>query len=271
MPSHSPKALRAAIPLALLSLLPAAAPAQRPAPPEEDSAPLELAREVELVETPPGQGEADPAIAALLVPYQISVARASIPLLSSYLERLASLEAKLVSRADYHGAIAVAKEQELVRGQLVYLQERLGDEGSNSSQRPAPLVLSPADAARSGTLANGSENALASWDPAAHATWILPGIEPGAYEVRLALAIAPDATTTSFLLREKFFTLTAPLDPADAKPIAASSSAATHVASLGTLKIRSGDGPLRIELAPDASPPKGLSILQIQLTPTFAH
>jgi len=271
MPSHPPTAPLVAISLALLSLHPAATHGQRPTPPPENGSPVKLAEEVGLIEDTPGQGDADPALAALLVPYQIAVARASIPLLSSYLERLASLETKLASRGDYHGAIAVVKEQELVRGQLVYLQERLGDEGSDSSQKPASLVLNPADAARSGNLANGAENALASWDPAAHATWILPGIEPGAYEVRLALALAPDATATSFLLREKFFTLTATLDPADAKPIASTSSAATHVASLGTLKIRSGDGPLRLELAPDAIPPKGLSILQIQLTPTFAH
>lgn len=204
------------------------------------------------------------AINPLRAQFERSASAALLPELEVYAQSLARLEQQLAQRGDWRGAIQTRDERLEVENRILSARARIAepvviDAPTNRPATPSVVTLNPAEA----TLAGGVElasspPALVNWSADSTATWSLPGLDGGGYEVVFEYASTNDAG--EFTIGEEFFTLTGELaatgDPETYRRI-----------NLGTLKIRTGDGSLTLGPVANGSPPGDLRLKSVVLVP----
>jgi hypothetical protein len=207
-------------------------------------------------QTHPPEGD----LRQLRAQFRESLLTALLPEQHAYHDQLLELEKKLVTAHDYAGAIQsrderIALEQEIT----AYEQElpRLAARASGADQLlPERIVFKPSDARLSG-LTLEKDGTLAQWSGSqASATWSLPKLPAGGYEVFLKYSSGKE-DITGFIVKENFYFLRGKTTPSNEKPAEK---------SLGTLRIRDGEGTLT--LAAESAPKNcALRLLALELAP----
>lgn len=183
-----------------------------------------------------------------------------LPEKKAHLGRLRELEKKLATTHNFAEAIRarderIALEQEItaLEQELPMLTARAAGEGKVLPER-IPMKL---DEATLTGVKLDKDGALAGWgESSGSASWLLPGIPPGGYEVILKYSCGKDEGGP-VLVKESFYSLRGTLTPTDNKPMEI---------NLGTLRVRDGRGILTIST--DASPKGGLMRLwSLELAP----
>jgi len=184
---------------------------------------------------------------------------AILPEQKAYREQLVDLEKKLVAAHDYAGAIQVRDERVALEQELTaYEQEmpRLAARAAGDERLlPERIVFKPADAKLSGITLD-KDGSLTQWGSSqASATWTLPKLPAGGYEVILKYSSGKD-DVAAFVVKENFYVLKGKTTPAE-KPTEK---------NLGTLRIRDGAGTLTLaaDTVPKNSP---MRLLSLELAP----
>ena len=121
--------------------------------------------------------------------HEAGMLRAALPLLKQHQAELAALEKRLAGNRDYAGAITARNERLAVAKDLARLEKeelllRSREQGLRAALLPDQIVLMPEQAVLSGVEREAGSGALTGWKKAgASATWKLPGLPPGGYEV----------------------------------------------------------------------------------------
>lgn len=134
----------------------------------------------------------------------------SLAPLKKQLTAAATLEKQLATAHDYDGAIRARDQQrrwqaeiERLDKQLLLIQAR--EQSLKAAALPDRITLAIDAAALDGVTREGT--VLTSWEKAgASATWTLPALPPGGYEVVLRYRCAP-TEGGEFVVKEKRFTL----------------------------------------------------------------
>lgn len=197
---------------------------------------------------------------ALRTSFRGGLLGAVLPEKKAHAAILADMEKKLASARDYANAIKV-RDERLALEQEVAVHElelaALGKRASgNSASLPRRIVLSPHDATLSGLKLN-EDGALTGWDTAGRtATWKLPGLPEGGYEVWVKYNCA-EGGSVNLEVRENFFLLRGKVKL---------EAGAQAEKNLGTLRIRHGDGAL-ILMADGIGQSVKFRIVAIELSP----
>ncbi len=203
------------------------------------------------------------SVAPLRAQFERSASQVLLPELEIYAQNLKRLEHQLVQRADWVGAIRTRDERLEVENRILAARARLADPAlvtpGNRPETPSTVALSPTDATLEGGVELASDPpVLVNWDVGSSATWSLPNLAEGGYEV--VFEYASTEPGGKFRIREQFFTLTGEL--------AATGDVETYRRiNLGTLRIRTGDGQLTLGPAANGSPPGDLRLKSVTLIP----
>ncbi len=182
-------------------------------------------------------------LAAMRAAAELRLARAFLPLLRKQAVDLLSLERQLAGSGDFEGAIAARNERQAVEKEASRLEKeelvlRSREQGIKSAMLPDEIVLMPDQAVLKGVAREPGTGALINWKkPGDSATWKLPGLPPGGYEIVLRCSCS-FSEGGSVVLREQSFTLGGSVDPLAQNPAEK---------NLGTLKITNGAGTLALE------------------------
>ena len=192
--------------------------------------------------------------------FRESLLSAILPEQREYHAHLAEVERKLAAAHDYAGAIQARDERVALEQEITaYEQElpRLAARASGAEQLlPERIVFKPADAKVSGVTLE-KDGALTQWSSAqASATWKLPKLPAGGYEVFLKYA-SGKGDTTGFVVKENFYLLHGKTTPTNDKPVEK---------NLGTLRIRDGEGTLTLT-AENIPKNSSLRLLALELAP----
>ena len=192
-----------------------------------------------LAAEPAVTGGGEGALSKLRAEFESTLAQCSVEPLKLHISELQALEKKAAVAADWKTALVARDERTRAEAELATL-EKVGlllqtVAGAQSTQGIVSLKMG--DAKLEGVKMDPTTGALIDWVGAgSHASWTLPGIPPGGYEV--VLRYASSATQGGTLeVREAFYSLTA-----DTKITLR--GAEEH--NLGTLRVRSGGGPLTV-------------------------
>ena len=192
--------------------------------------------------------------------FRESLLSAILPEQRDYHAQLAEVERKLAAAHDYAGAIQARDERVALEQEITaYEQElpRLTARAAGAEQLlPERIVFKPSDAKVSGATLE-KDGSLAQWSSAqASATWKLPKLPAGGYEVFLKYA-SDKNDITGFIVKENFYSLRGKTTPTNNKPLEK---------NLGTLRIRDGEGTLT--LTAESIPKNGsLRLLALELAP----
>jgi len=184
---------------------------------------------------------------------------ATLPEKQNYREALFSLEKQLASGGDFKGAIRARDERLALEQEIAIIQHQL--------MHP-PRVLSPASLAETvelkpaaatltaATLADAGdkESVLTNWAAEATATWTLPSLPAGGYEIYLTYTLKPGMTPVLHF-KENYYRLSATLSQAAETPTQA---------LLGTLRVREGGATLALSVK-ELTDPAALRVLGVLL------
>jgi hypothetical protein len=189
-----------------------------------------------------------------------SLLTAILPEQHVYHDELLELEKKLAAAHDFAGAIQARDERVMLEQEITAYEEempRLAARASGADQLlPERIVFKPADAKLSG-LALEKDGTLSQWSAAqSSATWTLPKLPAGGYEVFLRYSSGKD-DPTAFIVRENFYFLRGKTTPTNQK---------RSEKSLGTLRIRDGEGTLTLT-AENAPKNSALRLVSLELAP----
>ncbi len=208
-----------------------------------------------------GTGDAGQELAKLRAAFEADIAKTGEPQMRLYLAQLENLERSLAAEGDYAGAIRARDEAEVVRGQIASLDPSSppGTDAGDRSELPPKIIFLPKDALTVGTIWDRESDSLYGWRSRNElARWQLPNLPPGGYEVVLEFQ-AGTSEGGEFIISETFFYLGGQIRPTGAK---------IEKVNFGTLKIRSGQGPL--SLYATRTEPGGLMRLKsIELVPAW--
>lgn len=169
------------------------------------------------------------------------MASSSIPPLKKLIGDLEALEKKAAAANDFETAMAARTARLRSQAELAAAEKLLLLLQTAGETAPVgKIVLKLEDAVLEGVKLDPAKHVLTGWqNPASKATWKLPGIPPGGYEVVLRYS---SGTSEGGMVRvaEAFYTLTVPTR-------ITLNGAEDHF--LGTLRIRDGQGPLVISAA----------------------
>ncbi|MDB6076180.1 MAG: hypothetical protein JWO89_3820 [Verrucomicrobiaceae bacterium] len=189
-----------------------------------------------------GAGAQTADLTSLRAKLELGLAQGSLPALRQYIGELAALEKQAVAGRDYETASLVRTERLRATAEAA-AQEKLAllletrqqtEEGKGAS---AKIVLKISDAKLDGVILDPSTNVLTGWSkPGASATWKLPDLPPGGYEVVLRYASGP-LEGGNVLVQEAFYTLSGSIG---------TTLKGFEEQNIGTLKIRDGSGPFKI-------------------------
>jgi hypothetical protein len=184
--------------------------------------------------------------------FEIALARAEVAPLQSHVANLLTLEKKAVAAADWEIALAAREMRQKAEAELATLEKAellLGAVANLTAPRPK-VVFSAAEATTTGVRLDAAAGALRDWTPGGTATWRLPPLAPGGYEVLLRYSSSATQGGT-IRVQEEFYSLRGD----------------THITlrgpewhNLGTLRIRSG-GVLTVQ---------GLSVAKAGLMDLFS-
>jgi hypothetical protein len=181
-------------------------------------------------------------LAMLRTAHEISLLRASAPSLRQYAAELTALEKRCATNRDYKGAIAARNERQTIEKEISRIEKedlllKTREQSFRSAMLPDQIVLMPEQAVLSGVSREPGNGALTDWKKTgASATWKLPDLPPGGYEVLLRYSC--DALEGgSLAIGEQTFSLTGTADTTLKGPMEK---------NFGTLKITNGSGSLSI-------------------------
>lgn len=183
---------------------------------------------------PPNEERPDREITLLRIQYERNWIAASLKAVKKQLLAVTDLEKHLAAARDYDGAIAAREQARHWQAELLRLSHDLellqSREYVLKAEYPLPSVSLPLEAAKlSGVVHQGSM--LTGWAKAgASATWKLPKMVPGGYEVVLRYRCGP-LEGGSITVKESHFSLTAPVETTLRGP---------ERRNLGTLKVSEG-------------------------------
>jgi hypothetical protein len=184
-----------------------------------------------------GQNASENALTRLRSEFEAALARSSVPPLKQRVAELLEVEKRAAAAWDWGTALTAREkrlraEQELAAAEkLSLLLNTVKDDGRLSG----PVQLALSDAKLDGVRLDAARGVLTDWAAAgSKATWKLPDLSPGGYEV--VLRYTSSATQGGTVrVQEQFYSLTAD----------------THITLhgpeqhlIGTLRVRSGSGPL---------------------------
>ena len=167
-----------------------------------------------------------------------SLTKATLPELKQFIEELSALEKRAAAARDYPAALTLSKERKAAEAELELLAKRaaLLDVSQPASSAPS-LRLSASAAKLNGPSYAAAEDAIIGWSSsAASATWTLPSLAPGGYDVVLYYSCA-GGEGGSLVVKEAFYTLARDLK---------SPTQGLAQQTLGTLRIREGAGTFTI-------------------------
>lgn len=180
--------------------------------------------------------------AAMQVSHEAALLRTSLPVLRQYASELAASEKRCALAKDYPGAISARNERQMIEKEISRMEKealilRTREENLKSALVPDQIVLMPEQATLSGVEREPGTSTLASWSkPGASATWQLPNLRPGGYEVILRYSC--DALEGgSMVVSEAVFSLSGEVETSLKGPVEK---------NIGTLKITNGAGRLSI-------------------------
>lgn len=182
------------------------------------------------------------AIASLRVSHEIALLKATAPTLREYMAGLAALEKRLATAKDYRGAIKARDERSSVEQQLARMEKedlllKTRESGLRSAALPDEIILMPEQATLDGVTREPGTGALTEWKkPGSKATWKLPDLPPGGYEVIIRYS-CDLVEGGSLSIGEQAFSLSGTAD---------TTLKGASEKNFGTLKITSGSGPLTI-------------------------
>lgn len=202
----------------------------------------------------------DMELSALRTTFRGALLGAVLPEKRAYVAQLADMEKKLAAARDYINAIKVRDERLALEQELAVFELELPGLGKRAAGSTAPLprriVLSSRDATLSGLKLN-EDGALTGWETAGRtATWKLPGLPEGGYEVIVKYTCV-EGGSVNLEVRENFFLLSGKVKLETGKQVEK---------NLGTLRIRNGDGALTL-VAEGAGQSAKFSIAALELAP----
>lgn len=186
---------------------------------------------------------------------------AILPEKRAYAARLRELEKKLASTRDYAAAMKVRDEHLALEQEITAFQQELPGLAIRATGRtallPERIVFHPKDAALSGASLE-NDGAITGWSSpqGCSATWKLPGLPAGGYEVILKYTCA-EGDVAAIEVRENFYLLHGKLTAQAGKQIEK---------NLGTLRIRNGAGALTLA-ADGVGPHAQLRVFALELAP----
>lgn len=183
---------------------------------------------------------ASPEIALLRLGYERSLIAASLAPVKQQITSLAALEKQAATTRDYDAAIIARDERKRLQSELVRLDKDLLLLQSREQTLKAALLADriklPLESATLSDLKREG-GAITGWTKAgAAATWKLPALPAGGYEVLLRYRCGA-AEGGTLLIKESRFTLTATIETTLKGP---------EERSAGTLKISEGSGTLTL-------------------------
>lgn len=179
-------------------------------------------------------------IALLRLGYERDLIEASLAPVKEQITTLGTLEKQFASERDYDAAITARDERKRLQNELARLDKELlllqtREQALKTSLLPDRIKLALDAATLSGLRLEGG--AITGWSKVgASATWKLPALPPGGYEVMLRYRCGA-AEGGKLLIKEARFTLTASIETTLKGPAERSA---------GTLKISDGSGTLTL-------------------------
>jgi hypothetical protein len=185
--------------------------------------------------------------------------QAGLPVLRRQVESLRAMELKAAEARDYDTALAARAERRKLSATLadqekmeLLVEAQSAVVGRKETQR---IVLNPAEAKLSGVELEAK--ALTHWSGIdASATWKLPDLAPGGYEVILKYE-CDSAGKDGMMVQEKFFTLSGEWQTSAKGPV-------EH--RLGILRVRDGGGLFKVVAKTDLQG-KLLKLQSVELVP----
>ncbi|MFO1485900.1 MAG: hypothetical protein U1F71_21240 [Verrucomicrobiaceae bacterium] len=180
-------------------------------------------------------------IALLRLGYERTLIEASLTPVKQQITTLAGLEKQFADTRDYDAAITARDERKRLQNELSRLDKELlllqtREQALKTSQLPDRIKL-PLEAATLHDLRREG-GAITGWSKTgASATWKLPSLPPGGYEVMLRYRCGA-AEGGTLLIKETRFTLTSSIETTLKGP---------EERNAGTLKISDGAGTLTLE------------------------
>lgn len=165
-----------------------------------------------------------------------------IPEMKTSRDELQALETKCAAAMDFAGALRARDARQKIESNLLTAENELPlatahASGTSGAKAPERIELKLADAVLNGLILDSKGKTLSGFGKAgATATWTLPDLPPGGYEVTLRASGAKG----NVVVKESFYSLSAPLKAVE-KPTAI---------ILGTLRIRDGKGTLTLATNP---------------------
>lgn len=174
--------------------------------------------------------------------HELALLQAGMPAMRQYVTELAALEKRCALARDYKGAIAARNERQSIEREIARIDKdalllKTREQGLRSAMLPDQIVLMPEQAVLSDVQREPGTGALTNWKRAgSSATWKLPDLPPGGYEVLLRYSC--DALEGGgILVSEQTFTLSGTADTTLKGPTEK---------NFGTLKITNGNGTLTV-------------------------
>ncbi len=189
-----------------------------------------------------GRGSPRTELAAMRTTHELSILQAGSPALRQYASELAALERRCTAAHDYNGAIAARDERQGIEREIARIGKeslllKTRAESLRAALLPDQVVLMPEQASLSGVTREPGSGALTNWSkPGASATWRLPDLPPGGYEVlvRYSCDALEGGTLT---IGEQIFSMSGAADTTLKGPAEK---------NFGTLKVTNGAGNLTI-------------------------
>jgi hypothetical protein len=172
---------------------------------------------------------------ALKASLRKSLLKELIPEMKAHRERLLAFQQQQAAVQDFAGAVKARDERIKVEKQIGALEQEAAILASrpavaNAARLAARIELKVADAELEGTQYDAADGSITGWGSAnARATWKLPSIPAGGYEVLLRCT----GPCGDVIAKESFYTLTGPCKSAEDKAVEY---------NLGTLRVRDGAG-----------------------------
>lgn len=212
-----------------------------------------------------GQGEdSEPVELELLrLAFARDLIEKSLAPIKEHLDKLVELESKLAEARDYEGAMEVRRERRKIEAELVREDRELlllesREQSLRAGLLPDMIELPLSKATLNGVSRPGGGGVIEGWSrPGDSATWTLPDLPPGGYEVFLRYRCGA-LEGGSVLISEARFTLSGRIETTLRGP-------ARRL--IGTLKITDGSGELKLE-ALTVVKDSLMQLLAVELTPS---
>jgi hypothetical protein len=162
--------------------------------------------------------------------------------MKAHREELLALEKKLAAAQDFAGAVKARDERAKLDKEIGAFEQEAAILNSrpavaNAARLAARIELKLTDAKLTGSQLDEKDGAIFGWNqPNASATWQLPGLPPGGYEVLLRCT----GPAGEVIVKEAFYSLTTSCKATKEKSLEQ---------NLGVLRIRAGTGTLSLGVA----------------------